>query len=126
MPPSATASPCVFALDTYYCSAKSAFIPGPNGGIYAESTVNQARQTMRNLLDGLEEAGLEFKHVVASNVYVDNLDEFGAMNAVYGKYFPAEMPPTRTTIAPQPPTERKKTNSGQWPKLEEISIIAAR
>jgi len=126
MPPSATASPCVFALDTYYCSAKSAFIPGPNGGIYAESTVDQARQTMRNLLDGLEEAGLEFKHVVASNVYVDNLDEFGAMNAVYGKYFPAEMPPTRTTIAPQPPTERKKTNSGQWPKLEEISIIAAR
>lgn len=126
MPPSATASPCVFALDTYYCSAKSGFIPGPNGGIYAENTVDQVRQTMRNLLDGLEEAGLEFKHVVVSNVYVDNLDEFGAMNAAYGKYFPAEMPPTRTTVAPLPPTERKKTSSGHSPKLEEISIIAVR
>lgn len=126
MPPSATASPCVFALDTYYCSAKSGFIPGPNGGIYAESTVDQVRQTMRNLLDGLEEAGLGFKHVVVSNVYVDNLDEFGAMNAVYGKYFPAEMPPTRTTIAPLSPTERKKTPSGHSPKLEEISIVAVR
>ena len=126
MQPSATASPCVFALDTYYCSAKSGFIPGPNGGIYAESTVDQVRQTMRNLLDGLEEAGLEFKHVVASNVYVDNLDEFGAMNAVYGKYFPAEMPPTRTTVAPLPPIERKKSPSGQVPKLEEISIVAVR
>lgn len=126
MPPSPTASPCVFALDTYYCSAKSGFIPGPNGGIYAENTVDQVRQTMRNLLDGLEEAGLEFKHVVASNVYVDNLDEFGAMNAVYGKYFPAEMPPTRTTVAPLPPTERKKSPSGHFPKLEEISIVAVR
>ena len=29
MPPSPTASPCVFAGDTFYCSAKSGFIPGP-------------------------------------------------------------------------------------------------
>jgi reactive intermediate/imine deaminase len=126
MPPSATASPCVFAADTYYCSAKSGFIPGPNGGIYADNTADQVRQTMRNLLDGLEEAGLEFKHVVASNVYLDNLDEFQQMNAVYGKYFPAEMPPTRTTVAPLPPVERQRTASGHYPKLEEISIIAVR
>src|SRR5439155_4555572 len=33
MPPSPTASPCVFAGDTLYCSAKSGFIPGPNGGV---------------------------------------------------------------------------------------------
>src|SRR5882672_11676577 len=32
MPPSPTASPCVFAGDTLYCSAKSGFIPGPHGG----------------------------------------------------------------------------------------------
>ena len=124
MPPSATASPCVFAAQTYYCSAKSGFIPGPNGGIYADNTVDQLRQTMRNLLDGLEEAGLKFSDVVASNVYVDNLDEFGAMNGVYGKYFPASMPPTRTTVAPLPPIERKKSESGQSPKLEEVSIVA--
>ena len=40
MSPSATASPCVFAGDTYYCSAKSAFIPGPNLGVYAETVDN--------------------------------------------------------------------------------------
>src|SRR5262249_32093286 len=84
MAPSPTASPCVFAGDTYYCSAKSGFIPGVNGGIYAESVENQVRQTMRNLLDGLEEAGLDFSNVVASNVYVDDLNEFAKMNAVYG------------------------------------------
>jgi len=123
MPPSPTASPCVFAGDTFYCSAKSGFIPGPNGGIYAESVEDQVRQTMRNLLDGLEEAGLDFSNVVASNVYVDNLEEFGKMNSVYAKYFSAA-PPARTTIAPLAPVERKRDASGHAPMVEQISIIA--
>jgi len=123
MQPSPTASPCVFAGDTYYCSAKSAFIPGPNQGIYAEDVENQVRMTMRNLLDGLEEAGLDFSNVVASNVYVDNLDEFGKMNGVYAKYF-GQQPPARTTVSPLPPVERKQNADGRWPMIEQISIIA--
>lgn len=125
MKPSPTASPCVFAGDTYYCSAKSAFIPGPNLGIYAEDVENQVRMTMRNLLDGLEEAGLDFSNVVAANVYLDNLDEFGQMNGVYAKYFGAE-PPTRTTVSPLPPVERKQNAEGHWPMIEQISVIAVR
>ena len=125
MAPSPTASPCVWVEDTFYCSAKSGFIPGVNGGIFAEDVENQVRQTMRNLLDGLEEAGLDFSNVVASNVYLDNLDEFAKMNGVYAKYFGA-LPPTRTTVAPVAPVERKKSPSGHWPKLEEISIVAVK
>ncbi len=125
MKPSPTASPCVFAGDTYYCSAKSAFIPGPNLGIYAEDVENQVRMTMRNLLDGLEEAGLDFSNVVWSNVYLDNLDEFGKMNGVYAKYFGPE-PPTRTTVAPLPPVERKPDANDHWPMIEQISVIAVR
>jgi reactive intermediate/imine deaminase len=123
MPPSPTASPCVFAGDTFYCSAKSAFIPGPNSGIYVEDVETQVRQTMRNLLDGLEEAGLNFSNVVASNVYLDNLEEFGKMNGVYAKYFSAQ-PPTRTTVSPLPPVERKRNAEDRWPMIEQISIIA--
>ncbi len=81
------------------------------------------RQTMRNLLDGLEEAGLNFSHVVASNVYLDTIDEFGKMNGVYGKYF-AAAPPTRTTVAPLAPVERKRNGAGHAPMVEQISIIA--
>jgi reactive intermediate/imine deaminase len=125
MPPSPTASPCVFAGDTFYCSAKSGFIPGPNGGIYAGDVENQVRQTMRNLLDGLEEAGLDFSNVVASNVYVDDLSEFAKMNGVYGKYF-ASSPPSRTTVAPLPPVDRKRGPSGHAPMLEQVSIIAVK
>src|SRR5882672_7671238 len=75
MPPSPTASPCVFAGDTLYCSAKSGFIPGPHGGVYASSTRHQLRQTMRNLLDNLEEAEMKFDQVVATNVYLDDLSD---------------------------------------------------
>lgn len=125
MPPNATASPCVFADDTLFCSAKSGFIPGPNGGIFAEDVENQVRQTMRNLLDGLEESGLSFSNVVSSNVYVDDLSEFTKMNGVYGKYFPSD-PPTRTTVAPLPSIERKRTASGHAPMIEQISVIAVK
>jgi reactive intermediate/imine deaminase len=126
MAPSPTASPCVFAGDTYYCSAKSAFIPGPNSGIWAPDVETQVRMSMRNLLDGLEEAGLDFSHVVASNVYVDNMDDYAKMNGTYAKYFSA-LPPTRTTVSPLPPVpDRKADNAGRVPKLEEISIIAVK
>ena len=125
MAPSPTASPCVWAGDTFYCSAKSGFIPGPNGGIYADNVEDQVRQTMRNLLDGLEEAGLDFSHCVASNVYVDNMDEFAKMNGVYARYFGAA-PPTRTTVAPLAPVERVRTAGGHFPKLEEVSVVAVK
>jgi len=124
MPPSPTASPCVFAGDTLFCSAKSGFIPGPNSGIYATTVENQVRQTMRNLLDGLEEAGMNFSNVVASNVYIDTLAEFTNMNGVYGSYF-EDAPPTRTTLQLLPPTQNRQPNDrGRVPMLEQISMIA--
>ena len=125
MPPSATASPCVMANDTFFCSAKSGFIPGPGGGIYASTVETQVRQTMRNLLDGLEEAGMTFADVVATNVYLDDLGEFTRMNKIYGMYFSAT-PPTRTTIQQVAPVERKADAADRWPTLEQISLIAVK
>ena len=125
MDPSPTASPCAFAGDTLFCSAKSGFIPRVNGGIYASTVETQLRQTMRNLLDGLEEAGMDFSHVVASNVYLDNLNEFSAMNRVYAEYFP-KTPPARTTVQQLVPAKREADARGHWPTLEQISIIAVK
>ena len=125
MEPSATASPCVFAGDTLFCSAKSGFIPGINGGIYASTVETQLRQTMRNLLDGLEEAGMNFSDVVATNVYLDNLDEFAQMNGVYAEYF-TDAPPARTTVQQLAPGKRQPDAKGRWPTLEQISLIAVK
>ena len=125
MPPSPTASPCVLANDTLFCSAKSGFIPGPSSGIYASTVETQVRQTMRNLLDGLEEAGLGLANVVATNVYLDNMDDFARMNRVYAQYFP-EMFPTRTTVAPLAPIDRTAKNEDTFPGLEQISLVAVK
>jgi reactive intermediate/imine deaminase len=125
MAASATASPCVFAGDTLFCSAKSGFIPGPNSGIYASTVETQVRQTMRNLLDGLEEAGIAFENVVATNVYLDNIDEFARMNKIYAQYF-STTPPTRTTIQQAPSVERKANANDVWPTFEQISLIAVK
>ncbi len=125
MPPSPTASPCVFAGDTLYCSAKSGFIPGPHGGVYATTTPHQLRQTMRNLLDNLEEAEMNFDQVVSTNVYLDDLADLPSFDEVYAQYFGATLP-ARTTIAQIPPGLRKADNGDHYPDLEQVSLIAVR
>ncbi len=125
MPPSPTASPCVFAGDTLYCSAKSGFIPGPRGGVYAATTQHQLRQTMRNLLDNLEEAEMDFDQVVDTTVYLDDLSDMAAFDEVYAQYFGALLP-SRTTIQQIAPTERKADKEDHYPDLEQVSLIAVR
>ena len=125
MPPSPTASPCVFAGDTLYCSAKSGFIPGPNGGVYAATTADQVRQTMRNLLDNLEEAEIKLDQVVSTTVYLDDLSESAVFEKVYSKYFSGALP-AQTTVQQIPPTERKPDEEGHYPDLEQVSLIAVR
>jgi enamine deaminase RidA (YjgF/YER057c/UK114 family) len=125
MPPSPTASPCVFAGDTLYCSAKSGFIPGPNGGVYTASVADQTRQTMRNLLDNLEEADMGFGQVVSTTIYLDDLKDTALFARVYKKYFKATLP-SQTTVQQIPPTERKADEEGHYPDLEQVSLIAVR
>jgi reactive intermediate/imine deaminase len=125
MPPSPTASPCVFAGDTLYCSAKDGFIPGPHGGIFATTTTHQLRQSMRNQLDNLEEAGMNFDEVVSTTIYLDDLSDQSAFDEVYAQYFSPVMP-ARTTIQQIAPTERKADKEDQFPGLEQVSLIAVR
>jgi reactive intermediate/imine deaminase len=125
MPPSPTASPCVFAGDALYCSAKSGFIPGAHGGVYASTTAQQLRQTMRNLLDNLEEADMNFDEVVATNIYMDDLSDMPAFDEVYVQYFDHVLP-ARTTIEQIAPAGRSPDKEGHYPDLEQVSIIAIR
>jgi enamine deaminase RidA (YjgF/YER057c/UK114 family) len=125
MPPSPTASPCVFAGDTLYCSAKDGFIPGPHGGVYATTTAHQLRQTMRNLLDNLEEADMNFDQVVATNIYLDDLSDQRTYVEIYAQYFSKLLPAT-TSIQQIASTERKPDKDDHYPGLEQVSLIAVR
>lgn len=57
----------------------------------------QARQAMDGVGAVLKAAGLGFPHLVKCHVYLANMDDYAAMNAVYGSYF-VDRVPARTTI----------------------------
>jgi len=115
MPPSSTASPGVLYGDTLYLSAKSGFIPGQ--GIVTKDIALQLRQTMRNLLDGLEEADMNFSDVVSAVVYLKDMKDYAAMNQLYGTFFKTDFP-SRTTI--------QQNYDQQTQTEEQISFIAVR
>lgn len=99
--------PCVLTGDTYYCSAASASAP---------TLEAQVTETMRRLRQSLERGGLTFANVVATNVYLNNIDDFARMNKIYAQSF-ADAPPSRTTIAPLAPGDST---------LVQISVVAVK
>jgi 2-iminobutanoate/2-iminopropanoate deaminase len=57
----------------------------------------QTDRVLRNLSAILEAAGTELGKVVRSTVFLKSMNDFGAMNQVYGKYF-SSVPPARSTV----------------------------
>ena len=57
----------------------------------------QTDRVLRNLSEILEAAGSGLGKVVRSMVFLKNMSDFAAMNAVYGKYF-STAPPARSTV----------------------------
>lgn len=57
----------------------------------------QTDRVLRNLSAILKAAGTGLERVVRSTVFLKNMDDFAAMNEVYGKYFRAA-PPARSTV----------------------------
>ena len=69
-----------------------------SGEIVAGGITEQTAQVMKNLSAVLAGAGLALADVVKTTVYLADMQEFQAMNEVYGRHFP-DAPPARTTIA---------------------------
>ncbi len=115
MPPSPTASPGILYGDTLYLSAKDGFIPGQ--GIVTPLFDLQLRQSMRNLLDGLEEVDMDFSNVVFSTVYLRQMKDDGQMNELYNKFLKPPYP-ARTTL-------QQNFETGDE-AAEQISFIAVR
>jgi len=56
----------------------------------------ETEQVMRNLLAILGEAGMSFEHVVKTTIFITDMNRFGEINEVYGKYFTADFPARET------------------------------
>jgi 2-iminobutanoate/2-iminopropanoate deaminase len=87
----------VLAGDFLFLSGQIALDPATaklvDGGV-----AEQTDQVLRNIAAVLEAAGKSFADVVKSSVFLTDMKDFAAMNAVYGRYFEAPYP-ARTTIA---------------------------
>jgi 2-iminobutanoate/2-iminopropanoate deaminase len=57
----------------------------------------QTERVMRNLAAVLEAAGSDLNRVVKTTVYLADMNEFAAMNEVYGQFF-GDVPPARATV----------------------------
>ncbi len=64
------------------------------GKIKEGGITEQTEQVMANIRDILTEAGYTFGDVIKSTCLLSDMDNFAAMNAVYGKYYPSD-PPAR-------------------------------
>ena len=115
MPPSKTASPGILYGDTLYLSAKDGFIPGQ--GIVTPLFDLQLRQSMRNLLDGLQEVDMDFSNVVFSTVYLRQMKDSSQMSELYNKFFKPPYP-ARTTL--------QQNLEANEEAAEQISFIAVR
>jgi 2-iminobutanoate/2-iminopropanoate deaminase len=75
----------------------------------------QTQRVMENIKAILEAAASNFHHVVKTTVFLKDMNDFVAMNEVYGRYFTAA-PPARSTV-----------QVARLPKdaLVEIEVIAA-
>lgn len=71
----------------------------PERGTFAEGGIAaQTRQSLLNASHVLEAAGTDLKHVVKTTVFLSDMDNFAAMNAVYSEFF--QMPyPARSAVA---------------------------
>jgi len=67
------------------------------GQFVAGGIAEQTQQVIKNLSRVLEAAGSGLDKVVKTTVFLADMEEFAAMNEVYGKFFSAE-PPARATV----------------------------
>lgn len=69
----------------------------PATGAVAEGVEAQAHQVCKNLAALLEDAGSSIDRAVKTTVFIKNMDDFAAVNAVYAQYF-TEPYPARSCV----------------------------
>jgi 2-iminobutanoate/2-iminopropanoate deaminase len=81
---------------TLYISGQIA-IDQSTGMLITDNIEEETHQVMRNLNAILGEAGLTFSDIVKCSIFIKDMDQFSAINAVYATYF-SENPPARETV----------------------------
>lgn len=69
-----------------------------SGNIEATDVIGETHQVMHNLKGILQEAGMDFSHIVKTTIFLSDMSLFASVNEVYAKYFQSDFP-ARETVA---------------------------
>lgn len=87
----------VLTGNTLYTSGQIAINP-TTGDLILDTITKETTQVMENLKAVLTEAEMTFENVIKSSIFISDMNNFSAINEVYGKYFNEATAPARETV----------------------------
>lgn len=84
--------------NTLYVSGQIPLLP-TTMELFSGTIKEEAQLVMEHLQAILDAADMNFNHVVKSSIFLDDMNNFGEINQVYGAYFDNETAPARETVA---------------------------
>lgn len=90
-------SQAVIVGDTVFCSGQIPIVPQTGNIIEGDITV-QTEQVFKNISAVLQQAGTSLQNVCKTTVFLKNMSDFAAMNAVYAKAFGECVYPARSAV----------------------------
>ncbi|MFN8317011.1 MAG: RidA family protein [Chitinophagales bacterium] len=108
-------SQAVWAGDTLFVSGQIA-LDSASGELIQGNIETETKAVLNNVKAILDKAGIGFSNIVKTSIFLKNMDDFAAVNAVYASYFTSDFPARETVQVSKLP---KDVNV-------EISVIAIR
>ncbi|MFN0730129.1 Rid family detoxifying hydrolase [Polaribacter gochangensis] len=102
--------------NTLYTSGQIAINPA-NGELVLDDISTETKQVMENVKAVLEAAEMTFENIVKTSIFISDMENFGAINAVYATYFNEATAPARETV--------EVANLPKYVNVE-ISVIAVK
>lgn len=87
----------VLTGNTLYTSGQIAINPA-TGELVTDSIETETKQVMGNLKAVLEAANMTFENVIKSTIFISDMNDFTAINSIYGAYFDEKSAPARETV----------------------------
>lgn len=101
---------------TFVFSAGQIPLDPDTGALVGETITDQTHQVLKNLKAVLEAAGSSLGQVIKTTVFLQDINDFAAMNDVYAQYFNAH-PPARSAV------EVAKLPRGALVEIEAVALV---
>lgn len=85
----------VLTGETLFISGQVCIDPA-TGNLKNKDIQEETHQVMHNLKAILQQAAMDFSHVVKTTIFITDMNQFGEVNEVYGKYFESAFPARET------------------------------